>query len=89
MGNWNFFNKSQEQLEKEGHTCLMTLESLPSKTTWCGQKVCVNKQIEQIDQEQMAFANELKDKGHICIKYLESYPVQISWCQQNTCNGNL
>lgn len=30
-------------LEKEGHKCVVLLESLPPKVDWCKQDVCVRK----------------------------------------------
>lgn len=32
----------RKKLEKEGHTCIQTLETYPTQTRWCGQEKCVN-----------------------------------------------
>ncbi|AGC01567.1 hypothetical protein H012_gp899 [Acanthamoeba polyphaga moumouvirus] len=31
-----------EKLRYEGHTCIYIMESYPSQTGWCRQKICVN-----------------------------------------------
>uniref|UniRef100_A0A6G6ACS9 Uncharacterized protein n=1 Tax=Borely moumouvirus TaxID=2712067 RepID=A0A6G6ACS9_9VIRU len=31
-----------EKLVREGHTCIYIMESYPSQTGWCEQKVCIN-----------------------------------------------
>ncbi|BCS82509.1 hypothetical protein QLL95_gp0020 [Cotonvirus japonicus] len=35
-------DKFVEKLRNEGHTCIRIMESYPSQTGWCRQKICVN-----------------------------------------------
>ena len=35
----------RRKLVKDGHTCVQILDTWPSKTSWCGEKICKNKKI--------------------------------------------
>jgi uncharacterized protein YegP (UPF0339 family) len=77
----------RNKLRNEGHTCIVTVETYPSRTTWCNKSPCVYN-FKERGRQQGEFRAKLKREGHTCIRILESYPSQTDWCGNKVCTGH-
>lgn len=95
LGNFNLkynpfltLDEKEQELRRQGHTCIRNLESLPPQIGWCEETPCVNTFLPSdrpdgdIDQE---LEQELRQQGHTCISHLEVFPPQVTWCGQTPC----
>lgn len=76
-------------LQDKGHNCMRIIGLNNHIFEWCQKDECpsskMRTKMNTINEERMAFVEELKLQGHKCVKILESFPVQVRWCEHIPC----